>query len=135
MSKNPVPPEYPSWNTFTALHDANLSKLKSMLEELPKPSEGPSAANTVKEKVSAFWHSALDEEAVEAAGITPLEPLLALCDGAAKDRTATVALLQAEYAATASRTPPLHTAPPYLLSTPPPSSRPQVRRQRLLRDR
>lgn len=94
LDSNPVPGEYPAWNTFTALHDANLGKLKQLFEELPKP-KVPAA--TVQDKVAAFWASAIDEDAVEAAGLKPLEPILAVCDGAASDRTGAVAALQAIY--------------------------------------
>ena len=52
-------------------------------------------AVTVQDKVAAFWASAIDEDAVEAAGLKPLEPILAVCDGASADRTAAVAALQA----------------------------------------
>ena len=86
----------PAWNTFTALHDANLNRLKTMLDELPKPSSS-SPTSSVREKVAAFWHAANDEGAIEAAGLKPLAPLLELCDGAATDRTVAVAKLQADY--------------------------------------
>eukprot|EP00928_Gymnodinium_smaydae_P052928 TRINITY_DN3704_c0_g1_i1.p1 TRINITY_DN3704_c0_g1~~TRINITY_DN3704_c0_g1_i1.p1 ORF type:complete len:695 (+),score=182.86 TRINITY_DN3704_c0_g1_i1:124-2085(+) len=93
MDTNPVPGEYPAWNTFTALHDANLGRLKALLEELPKPT----TVESLSDKVSAFWHAALDEEAVEKAGIAPLAAMLACCDSAHEDKTAAVAKLQAEY--------------------------------------
>ena len=69
-----------AWNTFTALHDANLGRLRTMLEELPAPGSGGDA---IAEKVSSFWLAANDEQAVEAAGLAPLAPLLAVRDGAA----------------------------------------------------
>ena len=94
LDSNPIPGEYPAWNTFTALHDANLGRLRTMLEELPAPGSGGDA---IAEKVSSFWLAANDEQAVEAAGLAPLAPLLAVCDGAADDPTAAVATLQAEY--------------------------------------
>ena len=57
--------EYPAWNTFIALHDSNLTRLKTMFEELPKPKV---PALSPEDKVAAFWASAIDEEAIEAAG-------------------------------------------------------------------
>ena len=33
-AKNPIPPEYPSWNCFTILHDMNQKRLKEMVNEL-----------------------------------------------------------------------------------------------------
>ena len=32
--RNPIPPEYPSWNCFTILHDLNQKRLKEMVDEL-----------------------------------------------------------------------------------------------------
>ena len=43
LDSNPIPGEYPAWNTFTALHDANLGRLRTMLEELPAPGSGGDA--------------------------------------------------------------------------------------------
>eukprot|EP00967_Tisochrysis_lutea_P066402 scaffold86480_cov27-Tisochrysis_lutea.AAC.1 len=96
MDSNPIPGEYPSWNTFTALHDKNLSRLKDMLETLPIPEKG-SDAKSAAEKVAAFWGSAIDEESIEALGAQPLAPVLAVCDRAESDRTAAVAKLQSEF--------------------------------------
>ena len=94
LSNNPIPGEYPSWNTFTALHDANLSRLKTLFEELPSP-KVPAVSG--EDKVAAYWASAIDEDAIEAAGLTPLAAVLAVCDGASADKTAAVATLQATY--------------------------------------
>uniref|UniRef100_A0A7S3AU78 Peptidase M13 n=1 Tax=Haptolina ericina TaxID=156174 RepID=A0A7S3AU78_9EUKA len=95
METHPIPAEYPAWNTFISLHDSNLSRLKELLNGLPPPVGG--VANTPAEKVAAFWHSVMDEDAVEQAGLTPLAPILATCDLAADDKTAAVAKLHAEY--------------------------------------
>ena len=69
MDANPVPKEYPAWNSFFALHDANLGKLRSLMEE------------TDDAKVRDFWASANDEDAIEAAGLGALDGVLAVCDG------------------------------------------------------
>ena len=97
MASNPIPGEYPSWNTFIALHDANLTRLRNLLEGLTPPANPGGVAETVEAKVAAYWASALDEDAVEAAGLKPLEPVLAACDLVSTDRTAAVAKLHAEY--------------------------------------
>lgn len=96
MANNPIPGEYPSWNTFTALHDKNLSRIRSLLDALVAPPKG-TTAKTNEEKVAAFWTSAMDEEAVEEAGIGALAPAFAACDLATTDRTAAIAKLQAEF--------------------------------------
>jgi len=81
MASNPVPAEYPAWNTFFALHDANLGKIRKLLE------------SSSDAKIRDFWAAALDEDAIEARGVEPLAPVLAACDLAATDPTAAVAQL------------------------------------------
>ena len=96
IKSNPIPSEYPAWNTFIALHDQNLSRLKELLGRLEAPAKG-SPAVTAEEKVAAFYAAANDEEAIEAAGVAPLQPVLATCALAASDKTAAVAALHAEH--------------------------------------
>ena len=96
LKKNPIPDEYPAWNTFTALHDQNLTRLKGMLDELKRPADGVQATS-IEGKVAAFWAAANDEEAVEAAGIDPLQPALDACALAATDKSACVAKLHSQF--------------------------------------
>ncbi|KAL1523279.1 hypothetical protein AB1Y20_018229 [Prymnesium parvum] len=95
MATHPIPPEYPAWNTFISLHDTNLGRLKDLLEALPPPPAG--AATTDEEKVAAYWSSVMDEAAIEAAGLAPLQPVLDACDLAATDKTAAIAALHAQF--------------------------------------
>jgi len=99
IDANPVPGEYPAWNTFLALHDANLGRLKALLEGLAPPSGAPVPAEqqSVAYKVAAFWRASNDEAAIDAAGLRPLEPVLAACELATTDKTAALAKLHAEY--------------------------------------
>jgi putative endopeptidase len=79
--QNPVPKEYPAWNTFFALHDANLSRLRELME------------STDDVRVRKFWEAALDEDTIEARGLEALAPVLAACEEAAADPTAAIAAL------------------------------------------
>lgn len=137
IKNNPIPAEYPAWNTFIALHDSNLGRLRALLEALPLPEvvvpDGPTSfiaspfptraryesvcklppaeraaaeraaharatvMRTSGEKVAAFWYSALDEDAIEAAGVEPLQPLLGAIELVSVDATACVAALHATY--------------------------------------
>mmetsp|Transcript_87826 Transcript_87826/g.170176 ORF Transcript_87826/g.170176 Transcript_87826/m.170176 type:complete len:748 (+) Transcript_87826:48-2291(+) len=107
MRSNPIPPEYPSWNTFTAMHVANQERLKALLAELQEKQEaaggnGKAAALEGDEaKLACFYAAAMDEAAVEAAGTSPLQPLLSCCalakePGAA--RAQAVATLHSKFA-------------------------------------
>ena len=71
-AKNPIPPEYPSWNCFTILHDMNQKRLKEMVDELGAKEGGTGT----EKKVADYWASAMDEDGIEAAGVEPLKPLL-----------------------------------------------------------
>jgi predicted metalloendopeptidase len=76
MKKNPIPAGYPSWNTFLALHVQSQERCKVLLEELAaNPSSSAEEA-----KVAAFYVAAMDEDAIEQAGIKPMKPLLDAID-------------------------------------------------------
>ena len=61
LARNPVPAEYPAWNSFFALHDANLTRLRALMDE------------TDDGKVKTFWAAAVDEAGVEAAGLDAID--------------------------------------------------------------
>ena len=80
---NPIPAEYPSWNTFLELHELNQARVRALVESLGADPAGGgdeaaagAAANPNHQKLTDFWRSANDEAAIEARGIAPLvEPL------------------------------------------------------------
>ena len=86
QSKNPIPPEYPNWNTFLELHTQNQERLKTLLGELTAASDGESKSSALEGEarlVSIFYNAALDETAVEASGhVEPLAPVMAMCQAA-----------------------------------------------------
>jgi predicted metalloendopeptidase len=71
LDKNPIPAEYARWGSFTILRDANLERTKVILENA-----GNAKSGTDERRVGDFYASCLDERAVEAAGITPLNQML-----------------------------------------------------------
>ena len=92
-------------NTFLALHTQNQERLKEMLAELQaKAQEGvaPGGAADEETKLALFYNAAMDEDAVEAAGIAPLAPALELCSAAKEPgkRVASLAQLYAQYGVT-----------------------------------
>jgi len=80
MKNNPLPAGYPSWNTFTALHVQSQEHLKALLEEIIRKKNAEDAVTDDEAKVAAFYGAALDEDAIEAAGLAPLQPVLDLID-------------------------------------------------------
>lgn len=77
MKANPIPPEYPSWGTFTQLRDNNLSALRTVLEAAEK-ANAPAGSN--EQKIGDFYASCMDTTAIEAAGLKPLSGELATID-------------------------------------------------------
>ena len=101
---NPIPKGYPSWNSFLQLHTQSQEQLRDLLLELGGVGEGP-AATEDERKVAAYYRAAMDEEAIEEAGLGPMGPLLALCDEAASaspgERAALLGRIMAGYGVSA----------------------------------
>ena len=101
---NPIPKGYPSWNSFLQLHTQSQEQLRDLLLELGGVGEGP-AATEDERKVAAYYRAAMDEDAIEEAGLGPMGPLLALCDEAASaspgERAALLGRIMAGYGVSA----------------------------------
>src|SRR6266566_1234224 len=69
LKKNPIPPEYPSWGTFSELAERNREAMHRILEKLAKEK---SAAGSDEQKLGDFYAACTDEAAVEAQGSKPL---------------------------------------------------------------
>ena len=50
QAANPIPPEYPNWNTFLELHTQNQQRLKDLLAELSKGEEKLEGSSTTRIK-------------------------------------------------------------------------------------
>ena len=87
IRNNPIPAGYPSWNSFLMLHVQSQERLKDMLQDLESKKAKGGTLSEDEAKVANFYSAAMDEEAIEAAGTAPLQPLLDLC-AAAADATA-----------------------------------------------
>lgn len=83
MEKNPIPKGYPNWNTFLDLHVTSQERLKGMLKGLEDEKETRDLSAD-EAKVAAFYSAAMDEDAIEKAGVEPLKPLLDLCEETAQ---------------------------------------------------
>ena len=95
-AKNPIPEEYPSWNTFIVLRDLNLERLKAIVDDLQSSKDG--AVQSVQEKKLAdFFNSFMDMAAIEEAGIAPIMPILSMCKGVKTNPEKVMAELHAEY--------------------------------------
>jgi predicted metalloendopeptidase len=95
MKANPIPPEYPTWGTFTELRDNNLSALRTILEAGQKASP---PANSNEQRTSDFYSSCMDTAAIEAQGMKPLASELAAIEAINDRKTldSEIAVLQRE---------------------------------------
>ena len=74
-----LPGDQPIWTrSFSVIHEANRHLLRTLIESAAAaPGDDPD-----RRKVGDFYAACMDEPAIEAAGLKPLEPWLAKIDGA-----------------------------------------------------
>jgi putative endopeptidase len=73
MEKNPIPPEYPAWNTFLTFHTTSQERFKDLLQELQQKEQHD---DENARKLAVFYTAAMDETKIEGLGIQPLEPVM-----------------------------------------------------------
>lgn len=69
IKNNPIPAAYSSWGVFNEIEERNILVLKKILEEAAATSQ-PTGSNA--QKLGDFYASAMDEAAIEKAGIEPI---------------------------------------------------------------
>src|SRR5713101_3529209 len=72
LARTPLPPEYPSYGSFTELVERNNETLRRIVDRLAAAATGPAAPQTTDGKLGAFYGACLDSTASERAGIQPL---------------------------------------------------------------
>jgi putative endopeptidase len=77
MKNNPIPPEFPSWGSFTILADRNQSSMRGILEASMK-ANAPSGSN--QQKIADFYLSCMDTTAIDASAIKPIAADLSAID-------------------------------------------------------
>ena len=74
LRRNPIPPSFSRWGTFSVLADQNRDALRAVLEEA---AAGKAPAGSDERRLGDFYSACMDEGSVEAAGASPLAPELA----------------------------------------------------------
>src|SRR6185312_13070838 len=72
LDKNPIPADKASWGTFGVLADANRERIRTILEAARD--DRSEKSGTDRRKMGDFYASCMDTSAIEARGITPLQP-------------------------------------------------------------
>jgi putative endopeptidase len=73
IKKNPIPPDQTSWSVYSKLEDDNKAILREILEGAATPATDRDA---VKQKIGDYYAACMDEKAINAAAIKPLQPVL-----------------------------------------------------------
>jgi endothelin-converting enzyme/putative endopeptidase len=71
IKNNPIPPDQSSWDTYSKMQDENRGRLRGILEAASAPDPRRSA---VDQKIGDYYAACMDEKAVDAKGIEPLQP-------------------------------------------------------------
>jgi putative endopeptidase len=74
IKNNPIPADQAMWGRFHELADRNRDILHEILEQAAKPSAGRDATT---QKIGDYFGACLDEKAIDAKGLAPVEPELA----------------------------------------------------------
>ncbi len=72
---NPIPAGKSRWSRRWAAREANREQLKNLLEELASKTDRP--RGSVEQQLGDHFAACMNEPAIDAAGVTPLAPLLA----------------------------------------------------------
>src|SRR3984957_7002387 len=73
MKKNPIPPDQSSWSAYGKVQDEDTAQLRGILETAEASSAERDATH---QKIGDYYAACMDEKAVGAAGIKPLQPYL-----------------------------------------------------------
>jgi endothelin-converting enzyme/putative endopeptidase len=73
IKKNPIPPDQTSWSVYSKLEDDNKAILREILESAAMPA---GERDAVKRKIGDYYAACMDEKAIDAAAIKPLQPVL-----------------------------------------------------------
>jgi putative endopeptidase len=80
-AQNPIPASLPRWSRRIAAYQANWHRQQSVLEEVSRKTDWH--RGSVEQLVGDHYASCMNETAVDAAGLTPLAPLMAQIDAIA----------------------------------------------------
>jgi putative endopeptidase len=89
IKNNPIPSDQARWGRFSELLERNQMILRTVLE---KAQPNNASRDAVDQKIGDYYDACMDEKAIDAKGLTPLQPLLDSI-AAVKDKSELPALL------------------------------------------
>lgn len=94
--KNPIPADQSRWSVYAKMANENQRYLWGVLDQLAAQREGRSANQA---RLGDYFAACMDEDAVQAAGLAPLQPLLARIAALQDKRALPVLLAELQLAA------------------------------------
>jgi putative endopeptidase len=94
IKNNPIPPDYPSWDSFSEVYEHNLAVLHRILE---KASANDPKRSPVIQKIGDYYASCMDEKAINQKGIAALKPEFDRIANV-KDKTEMIAVMAHQWA-------------------------------------
>ena len=77
LKNNPIPPDQSSWGRFSELAERNRMMLRDILEQAAATAaSGASKVDADTQKIGDYYASCMDRKAIDAKGLTPLQPEL-----------------------------------------------------------
>ncbi len=76
VANHPIPSDQPSVDQFYALYNVNTQSLNGILDK----AAGGTSRSADEQKIGDYYKSCMDEKAIEAKGLAPVEPLLSEID-------------------------------------------------------
>ena len=95
LARTALPPEYPSYGSFTELVERNNQTLHQIVDRLA--AAAPASPKTPEQKLGAFYASCMDSTAIERAGADPLKNELARLDAITSRQDVTRALARGHH--------------------------------------
>jgi putative endopeptidase len=77
IRNNPIPPDQASWSVYAKLANENQQFLWGILQEDAKATQ----RTAVQQKVGDYFESCMNTDAIDAAGLTPLQGMLSQVGG------------------------------------------------------
>ena len=76
-ANHPIPADQAGVDQFYALYNVNTRSLRGILE---KAAAGGASRSPDEQKIGDYYHACMDEKAIDAAGLAPVDPLLQQID-------------------------------------------------------
>ena len=81
MKNNPIPDDQARWSVYAKVANENQRYLWGILDKLAQAPQGADTRTASQAKIGDYFAACMNEEAANAAGLAPLQPLLAKAGG------------------------------------------------------